>query len=157
METMLASLITGLVAITAGFLGAMWGSRNEHRQWRRNEKLKAYAAFPEDTGIADYESVLDGVVITSTSIAKQRVAVHRIQLMAPDSIIEMANKAIESAKLLSRAIRDGAPTDGMEHEYARNLTLLSYAMKLDLHSSDRETKKTYKKFFAEMNAIKQTR
>lgn len=153
MDAWVIPLITGAVAIFSGYLGARWGGKHEHRQWHRNEKQKAYAAFPEETGIADYESVLNGVVITSTSIAKQRAAVHRLQLMAPENINEMANKAIESAKVLSRAIRDGVPTDGMEHEYVRSMTLVSYAMKLDLHSSDRVTRKAYKKFLSEMRNI----
>ncbi|WP_432245733.1 hypothetical protein ACRB8A_04980 [Arthrobacter sp. G.S.26] len=58
------ALISGTVAITAGYLGALWGGRNEQRQWRRNERQKAYAAFPEDTGIANYGSVLDGTLIS---------------------------------------------------------------------------------------------
>lgn len=149
METLWAALITGAVAIAAGYLGAWWGGKNEHRQWQRNEKQKAYASFPEDTGIADYESVLNGVVITSVAIARQRAAIHRLQLLAPELICEMATEAVQSAKELSRAIRDSTPTDGLEQAYASSMTLLSYAMKLDLHSTDRDTRKKYKKFLSE--------
>ena len=105
---------------------------------------------------ADYESVLSGAVITSGAIAKQRAAVHRLQLMAPAPICEMASNAVESAKVLSRALRDGAPTDGLQPEYAWSMTMLSYAMKLDLHGTDRQTRKEYRKFLSEMPNIRQT-
>lgn len=133
----MTALISGVVAISAGYLGAVWGSKNEHRQWLRNEKHKAYANFAEDTGIADFGAVLDGSLIAPDSIARQRAALHRLQLFAPEAICEAAGEAVEAAKLLSRAIRDAAPTDGLDKKYALRMTELSYAMRVDLHRRQR--------------------
>lgn len=146
METLWGTLITGAVALVAGYLGALWGSRNEHSQWLRNEKQKAYSTFPEDTGIADYENVLNGILVTSGTVAKQRAAIHRLQLFAPERIVELASKAVESAKTLSRALRDNEPTDGMADAYASNMLILSYAMRLDLQSRDRAIGKSTSSF-----------
>jgi hypothetical protein len=139
------ALISGSVAVTAGYLGALWGSRNEHRQWRRNERQKAYASFPEDTGIANYGSILDGSVISPEAIARQRAALHRLQLFAPEDICERAMQALESAKNFCRAIRDGVPTDGMDKQYAAKMTELSYAMRVDLHSREKRIVKANQK------------
>jgi hypothetical protein len=133
----LTAIISGVVAISAGYLGALWGGRNEHRQWLRNEKHKAYANFAEDTGIADFGAALDGSLVAAESIARQRAAMHRLQLFAPEHIYEAAIKAVESAKVFSRALRDGAPTDGLQDEYAARMLELSYAMRIDLHSRQR--------------------
>lgn len=132
------ALISGTVAVGAGYLGALWGSRNEHRQWLRNERLKAYSTFPEETGIANYGSILDASMITPEAIARQRSAMHRLQLFAPDDICERAVEALATAKTFSRAIRDGAPTGGMDKTYAKQLTELSYAMRIDLHRPVKE-------------------
>ncbi|WP_045730505.1 hypothetical protein [Pseudarthrobacter chlorophenolicus] len=132
------ALISGLVAIGAGYLGALWGSRNEHRQWLRNERLKAYASFPEETGIANYGSILDASMVTPEAIARQRAAMHRLQLFAPDHICERAVEALATAKTFSRAIRDGAFKDGMEMDYAKQLAELSYVMRVDLHRPEKK-------------------
>lgn len=139
------ALISGVVAISAGYLGALWGGRNEHRQWLRNQKHQAYASFAEDTGIANFGAALDGSLVAADSIARQRAAMHRLQLFAPEHIHTAAIKAVESAKLFSRAIRDGAPTDGLQDEYAQRMLALSYAMRVDLHSRQRGIgKKNYR-------------
>jgi hypothetical protein len=136
METLWAAVITGAVAIAAGFLGARWGGKNEHRQWVRNEKLRVYSDFIENSGAGDVALIRNGEFFDPAAIERRLHATHQLFLIAPPRVHDLAMAGLNDAMKAANALKDGVPKEEFERLMTarkKQVTLSSYVMRNDLH------------------------
>jgi hypothetical protein len=136
METLWAAVITGAVAIAAGFLGARWGGKNEHRSWVRNEKLRVYGDFIENSGVDDSALIRNGEFFERAAIERRLHATHQLFLIAPPQVHEVAMTALKDATKAANALKDGMPEEDFERLMTarkNRASLSAYVMRNDLH------------------------
>jgi hypothetical protein len=97
-----AAIVTGVVAITAGYLGTIWGSRNEHRQWLRNEKMKVYNKITHLLNAEDDKNT-NGPDFSGEIEARRSVVLDEVLLLGSDEVYGLASKVGEFAKEASVA------------------------------------------------------
>jgi hypothetical protein len=143
--SLLVPVVAGVFVVLGALIGAFLARSNEHRQWLRNEKLKAYQKFVETFAGAPLTNGLSIIGYDDREAAEvvaayedmYRVCVN-VQFVAPVAIAEEINRTTEALGNLQGWVND-LPRAMYEQYVSGNLTeeeakAANRAMTADIHA-----------------------
>jgi hypothetical protein len=103
MTSLAVPVVAGVFVVLGAMIGAFLSRSNEHRQWLRNEKLKAYQEYVDRFGGAPLSTAFgiigyderEGPEVIAAYEEMYRICL-RVVFIAPVAIAEEANKTIEA-------------------------------------------------------------
>ncbi|PRB44313.1 hypothetical protein CQ020_03640 [Arthrobacter sp. MYb23] len=99
MTNLWVPVVAGVFVVLGAMIGALLSRTNEHRQWQRNEKLKAYQKFVETFAGAPLSNAFNIIGHDDREAAEMIAAYEEMykvclnaQFLAPTAIAEEINK-----------------------------------------------------------------
>jgi hypothetical protein len=105
-------ILTGLLALLGSWLGAVLGRKTEHAQWKRDQKVKAYADFLEAAKPFDIESLGLDSQKHLDSLTHDTL---RVQMLGSEKVYQAAREVHRAMAAVSEMI-DDIPIKDKEEE-----------------------------------------
>lgn len=98
MDSLVAAVIGGMIAVISGFVGALIQGRREHSKWKRDQRLRAYADFIAATdnfiGAAHRGDETELPTVARESLT----ASAHLKLFGPDKVYAAGEKLQEASR-----------------------------------------------------------
>jgi hypothetical protein len=120
-----AAIVTGVVAIAAGYLGAMWGRNGEHRIWLRNEKMKLYSNVMTLLNAEDLNKLAKKEDSAMEVRRRRDEALLDLSLVADLRVSVLAQRAAQYADDIAEM---GPREEADDEEWSRLMTRRSHAL-----------------------------